>query len=576
MNSLKDIIIASKSTFNTILGYLNNIAQYCNLEDDIDGCTSCHNASSEIYSYPDSSHLVLDNFLESTDQNALDAIRCVDTLDLKVSSFPYNPNTDNPNPFADFLNSITTQSFVQDCPYTNTALQPITLNQKFLLGYATQFGLTERLGHCGEGFINTYPCFDDHVGNITATIFDLTYCNTPDGYLETIAPKGLQIEQYSKINAQNPTLKVYQGVYFWNHRYSYWFGGTCGYIDGDCIDPNNDECSPCFIKTHPYDQITSAYRCNGDFLSPPACSSNLPCPPFTEGVVNWKFSLNPRCYDAKEFIRKRDGNVKVLFITYSNIENSTYDVLYNKISAKPNPDNWFAMCDPCIDGSCTVTVLFKTYIIPDKLIAFYDNDGDGLYTEGVDDILHDSGFISTGSVEWYELKLTFSSDPQTDEYDIKDICKLQFCVIGNDDPNTIWDIRISGCHFEPDIVASGGSGGFCTMLFATSDEPHNTPEITTDGVPSGIVVSPSDDSDDQYDSENPFGTNQETITCYSCYSGNCSPVGVQVIIGETCEDYGLYTSSSTCNEECISDGDGSGTGSGGSGSSPPDYSGEPG
>lgn len=434
-----------------------------------------------------------------------------------------------------------------------------SLNKNFLLGYATQYGFDNRQGHCGEGFINTFPCFDDYVGNITATVVDLTYHNTPTGYLSTIAPKGLQIEQYAKIIAENPRLRVYQGVYVWNHRFSYWFGGTCGFIDGTCLDNTDQTCSPCFIKMHPYDEINSSYLCNGNLLSPPACSPQLECPPFTEGVVNWKFLLNTNCYNAKEFVREEDGIVKALFITYSNIQNSDYDILYNQISAKPsnNQNNdWFPLCEPC-PGTCTITVKFKTYVIPDKLIAFFDNDGDGLYaeqTDSTDELILDTGFIPTGN-NFYEYTFVFSDNPEQGyEYDMKDICKLQFCVIGNDDPNTLWNIEISGCHFDPTFVANGSSGGFCTMLYTTPDNEYERPIISSDGVPSGFVVSPSDD---EYDSDNPNPYNQQIITCYKCNSGNCDSVSVQVDTGQTCEDYGLYTDSSTCNEECAADGDGS-------------------
>jgi len=541
--------ISKKSTWETILGYLNNISQYCNLEN-VNGCTS-QNPDSEIHSYPDSLHTVIGE--GSTDQTPLDAIQCVDTLDLKVPSSPYTSTSFYDN----FLENITTQAYTQDCPFTYTPTnEPTSLNKNFLLGYATQYGFDNRQGHCGEGFINTFPCFDDYVGNITATVVDLTYHNTPTGYLSTITPKGLQIEQYAKIIAENPRLRVYQGVYVWNHRFSYWFGGTCGFIDGTCLDNTDQTCSPCFIKMHPYDEINSSYLCNGNLLSPPACSPQLECPPFTEGVVNWKFLLNTNCYNAKEFVREEDGNVKALFITYSNIQNSDYDILYNQISAKPTNNDWFPLCEPC-PGTCTITVKFKTYVIPDQLIVFFDNDGDGLYaeqTDSTDELILDTGFISTEN-DFDEYTFVFSDNPETDyEYDIKDICKLQFCVIGNDDPDTAWNIEISGCHFDPTFVASGSSGGFCTMLYTTPDNEYERPIISSDGVPSGFVVYPSDD---EYDSDNPNPYNQQIITCYQCNSGNCDSVSVQVDTGQTCEDYGLYTDSSTCNEECAADGDGS-------------------
>lgn len=547
---------ARQSTFDTILGHLNNIAKYCNVEGE---CT-CVDPSSQVYSFPFSEHIVFNKDVESTEQDPIDAIRCIDDLNLKVSSFDYDETM-----YSTFLENIETNTFAsQNCKYAeqNTTTN---LNKPFILGYGSQYAIDYRTNICGTGFVPTPPCFDFFPGQITSTIFDLTYCNTPSGYLSTISPKGLKINQHLRVAADNPRLRVWQGIYLWNHQYSYWFGGTCGFVDGDCLNQNltDPTCSPCMHKLHPYQEINSSYKCTGESLYPPACSSFLKCPPFEEGAVNWTYYLNPNCFDAKEFVRPSDGNVKVLSLTYSNISDTSYDISYNRITAKPYlNENYFPICSSISDcPECTITIEFRTYVVTDRLIVFFDNDGDNVLNEEIDEVIYDTGYISTGN-EYNSYKFDFAINPDTNQYPIDKLCNLQICVIGNQNPSTIWDIIISGCHFDPPYVASGSSEGICVLPTGDTDGEYNTPEINiSDGqLPSGVIVYPEENSNDSGIPE-VIGQN---ITCFYCnpISVSCEGISLLVDLGETCEDYGFYSNSGECSAECVDDGGGTGSGSG--------------
>ena len=541
---------AKQSTFNIILGHLNNIANYCN----IDGDCSC--SGSNIYFHPSSTYEVLedDSVLENGDH--IQAIRCVDNLNLKVSSFDYDQNAYNA-----FLTNIQTKTFdSQNCSYEEESTQT-NLYKPFLLGYASKYGLDSRTSICGTGFLSTPPCFEYFPGQITSTIFDLTYCNTPSGYLKTISPKGLKINQHLRVEADNSRLRVWQGIYLWNHKYSYWFGGSCGFVDGNCLEQNSTDpqCSPCMHRLHPYDEINSSYDCNGQLLYPPACSSFLECPPFQEGAINWTYYLNPNCFPAEEFIRPSDGNVKVLSLTYSNISNSSYDIFYNRITAKPDPENYFPICPSDCD-KCTIKIKFRTYTVPDRLIVFFDNDGNNELNEEIDEVILDTEFIST-EFEYYDYEFNFAINPETNEYPMDKLCSMQICVVGGPE-GTVWDIVISGCHFDPPYVASGGTTGLCIKPIGDSDGEYQTPEISvTDSTfPSGVIVDPNENSNDSGIPE----VIGNTITCFYCnpISVSCEGISLLVNPNETCEDYGFYSTSGDCNAECVDDGGGTGSGSG--------------
>ena len=496
---------ARQSTFDTILGHLNNIAKYCNTEGE---CT-CVDPSSQVHSYPYSDHIVMNKDIESTEQDPIDAIRCVDDLNLKVSSFNYEENTHDI-----FLKNIQTNTFnTQNCKYTQ---ENITTNlyKPFILGYGSQYGLDYRTNICGTGFIPTSPCFDYFPGQITSTIFDLTYCNTSSGYLKTISPKGLKINQHLRVSADNSNLRVWQGIYLWNHKYSYWFGGSCGFVDGNCLNENltDSECSPCMHKLHPYDEINSYYKCTGELLYPPACSSFLECPPFEEGAINWTYYLNPNCFDAKEFIRPSDGNVKILSVTYSNIPTISYDVFYNRITAKADNENYFPICFSDCD-TCKIKIKFRSYTVKDRLIVFFDNDGNNILNEQIDELILDTGFIST-EFEYFDYEFEFSLNPDTNQYPMEKLCNMQICVIGNDDPNTLWDIIITGCHFDPPFVAQGSSEGICILPTGNTDGEYDTPQINiSDGqFPSGVIVYPEENSNDSGIPE----VIDQNITCFYC------------------------------------------------------------